>query len=104
MASPEVRWVPNKAGQTALMRAPGGPYGAFLTRLGNRMVNSAKGKAPVDSGLMRSRIEFRLELTGRTLGGVLAAKTNYAVFVHDGTRWMEGRPFLMDAVRETLGP
>lgn len=99
----DVNWFPNKSGQNALLRAPGGPYGAFLTRLGNRMVNSAKAKAPVDSGLMRSRIEFRLEIRPGGLGGVLAARTAYAYWVHDGTRWRSGRPFLMDAVRETIG-
>lgn len=103
MAAPEVRWVPDRGGQASLMQSPGGAYGAYLTRLGNRMVNSAKGKAPVDTGLMRSRIEFRLELQGKRLGGVLAAKTAYAYWVHDGTRWREGRPFLLDAVRETIG-
>lgn len=33
------------------------------------------------------------------LKGVLEPMTNYAIFVHEGTQYMKGRPFLFDAVR-----
>jgi hypothetical protein len=52
---------------------------------------------------MRSRIEFRLESGPSGLEGVLAARTRYAWFVHKGVRGRPGRPFLLDAVRETIG-
>lgn len=99
----DVRWNPNRAGQNQLLRAPDGSVGQFLTRLGNRAVNAAKRGAPVDSGLMRSRVEFRLEPGPGGLTGILAARTGYSWFVHEGARGRPGRPFLLDAVRETIG-
>lgn len=33
------------------------------------------------------------------LKGVLEPMANYAIFVHEGTQYMKGRPFLFDAVR-----
>lgn len=92
-------FTPDRSGQRRLSQDPNGPLGAWFLRKGNRWVNGAKARANVDTGLMRSRIEFRVEVDALGLVGVLAAKTNYAKFVHDGTRWYAGNPFLMDAIR-----
>lgn len=89
----------NQSGVDRLLADPNGPTGQWLARKGNRWVNGAKARANVDTGLMRSRIEFRIEVDSLGLVGVLAAKTHYAVYVHDGTRWMRGNPFLWDAIR-----
>jgi hypothetical protein len=93
----------NEAAMNHLVADPNGPTGQLVTRLGNSMVNYAKQYANVDTGNMRSRIEFRLEQDGHDLVGILAARTNYARFVHDGTAYYEGNPFLVDAARTVLG-
>lgn len=93
----------NASGVDRLLHSPSGPYGQWLTRTGNQVVNGAKQRANVDTGLMRSRIEFRLETEAGTLVGIVAAKTGYAKFVHDGTRYYQGNPFLTDSLREVLG-
>lgn len=96
-------YTPNPAGLQHLLRDPGGPMGAALTRLGNQMVNEAKARANVRTGLMRSRIEFVIEPgPAGQLRLVLAARTNYSAYVHDGTRWYRGNPFLTDAARAVL--
>jgi hypothetical protein len=92
-----------QAGLEYLVADPAGPTGQLMTRQGNSMVNYAKQYANVDTGNMRSRIEFRLERDGNDLVGVLAARTNYARFVHDGTIYYEGNPFLLDAAKTVLG-
>jgi hypothetical protein len=93
----------NQAGMEYLLSDPNGPTGQTVTRLGNSMVNYAKQYANVDTGNMRSRIEFRLEQDGRDLVGIIAARTSYAQYVHDGTIYYEGNPFLLDAARTVLG-
>lgn len=96
-------YVPNVQGLHTLLRSPTGPAGVFMAQLGNQMVNEAKGRANVDTGLMRSRIDYVVESgPSGQLRIVLAARTSYAVFVHDGTRWYRGNPFLRDAAAAVL--
>jgi HK97 gp10 family phage protein len=49
---------------------------------------------PVDTGRLRASHQARFT----PLRGELEPMTNYALFVHDGTRFMPARPFLADAV------
>lgn len=100
--SVSVTFVPDRSGINRLLNDPAGPYGQWLARKGLTWQNAARVKASVDTGLMRSRIEFRIEVEAGQLVGVLAAKTSYAVFVHQGARGRAGNPFLVDAVRENL--
>lgn len=103
MAGASVTWRTDQGGVDRLLHSENGQYGQWLTRLGNQMVNEAKTRANVDSGLMRSRIEFRLSVgSGGTLEGELAAKTNYSFYVHEGARGRSGNPFLTDAVAQVL--
>lgn len=72
-----------------------------LVRVANRIVNGAKIRANVDTGLMRSTIQFRL--TGQhPPTGEVVARTRYAKFVHDGTRFYTGNPFLVNAARDVI--
>lgn len=54
---------------------------------------SAKIKVPVDTG--RLRASHQIEFTN--FRGELFPTTDYAPFVHEGTRFMRARPWLMDA-------
>lgn len=100
----QVTFTPNQAGIDRLLHSQAGPYGQWLTRMGNQVVNVAKPLANVDTGLMRSRIEFRLE-TGPdgTLVGIVAARTGYSRWVHDGNGRYAGNPFLTTALQQVLG-
>ena len=86
----------NRGGVDRLLHDPGGPYGQWFTRVGNRAVNESKIRANVDTGLMRSRIEFRLVVEGGVLVGYVAARTDYSLYVH------EYNPFLLDGVAAAL--
>ena len=92
------RFVPLPAGQDRLLRDPDGPYGRWLTRLLNAAANNARQYANVDTGYMRSRIEFVVQ-TGPdgSLEGILAARTNYSLYVHE-----KHNPFLTDAIADAL--
>jgi hypothetical protein len=78
---------------------------ATVTRVGNRIVNAAKPLANVDTGLMRSRIEFRMMLGSQPPQGEVVARTNYSYWVHNGNRrtGYSGNPFLTNAARQVLG-
>lgn len=94
---------PNPAGVHMLLHSPDGPMGQSMTRLGNRIATTSQGYANVDTGLMRSRIEFTLEVDGDgELVIVVAARTEYSYYVHEGTWFMDGNPFLTDAVAVEL--
>lgn len=88
---------PDNAGLDRLLHDPNGPVGQYITRLGNRAASYAKVYANVDTGLMRSMIEFRLEVQGGQLVGIVAARTNYSLYVH------AHNPFLLDGLRDALG-
>lgn len=103
MAGYSVEFTANPAGVDALLHDPSGPYGQWLARIGNQARNGALRRSPVDTGLMRSSITFTVELRGGVLVGLLAAKTHYSWYVHEGTRGRPGRPFLLDGIRDALG-
>ena len=46
--------------------------------------------APVDTGLMRKRITPEI----KPLSAIISPLVNYAVYVHEGTRFMAARPFM----------
>jgi hypothetical protein len=97
-SSASYRFTPNRAGQDRLLNDPAGPYGQWLTRVLNEAANEARQRANVDTGYMRSRIEFVVQ-TGPdgTLEGILAARTDYALYVHE-----KYNPFLQDAINAVL--
>ncbi len=64
---------------------------------GLRVERESKLIAPVDTGRLRNTISPSMSVGGG--GVIIGAYTEYARFVHDGTRFMKGRPFLTDAVR-----
>lgn len=55
----------------------------------------SKKNTPVDTGRLRAS-HFE---TFKTLYGKVETNTKYAIFVHDGTRYVTGRPFLSNAVK-----
>jgi hypothetical protein len=85
------------AGMERLLHDEHGPMGQAMARLCNRIVGTSQGFANVDTGLMRSRIEFTIEMRDGELCGIVAARTEYSLYVHEGTWFMDGNPFLTDA-------
>ena len=56
----------------------------------------SKLKTPVDTGFLRA--SHRTLFT--QLRGELEPRADYAIYVHEGARYMKSRPFLFDAVNE----
>lgn len=59
----------------------------------------ARRASPVDTGRLRSSIFYEI----RPLFGSISTDTEYAVYVHDGTRHITGRPFMKEAADQVAG-
>lgn len=73
--------------------------------VGVRIQNAAKvrlGRSPkrIDTGRLRASIGVKpFKSAGFPIYGVtVGTNVDYAIYVHDGTRYMEANPFLRDAV------
>lgn len=63
-----------------------------ISKLAFAVERFAKQLTPVDSGRLKSSIHTQPELLG--LSAIVSTRTNYAVYVHDGTKYMRARPFM----------
>jgi HK97 gp10 family phage protein len=77
------------------------------TKLMSRIVltveANTKPRVPVDTGTLRRSITHRVERAGER--GIVGTNVKYGIFVHEGTRFMRGRPFLqqgLDASRPAI--
>jgi len=59
----------------------------------------SKKVTPVDTGRLRASITPNYL---KPLEGALGPHTEYAIFVHEGTRYMKARPFMKKGVEEAL--
>ncbi len=58
----------------------------------------AKILSPVDTGRLRASIATSLGIANKGIQSVVQTNVNYAVYVHEGTRFMKGRPFMQQGV------
>jgi HK97 gp10 family phage protein len=78
----------------------------FKSAIGSAIRKSAlliegqsKINSPVDTGRMRSSIFSDIE----PMKATIMPTVDYAVYVHEGTKYMKARPFLRDAVKQKEG-
>lgn len=76
---------------SALMRKA---IGVAFARSGQTILNDMKTRTPVDTGLLRASETVETSETEMRF----AARTDYALYVHEGTRRMAGRPFMREAI------
>jgi HK97 gp10 family phage protein len=70
---------------------------AVLTKSGFLVEGESKRRTPVDTDRLRSSISVAQSLALRaTPHVVISPHTNYAMYVHEGTRRMKGRPFMSE--------
>lgn len=97
----------NAAQFAAKMAGAGIEFNQAKQRLMQRVVltveSNSKRVTPVRTGHLRRSINSRVEASGER--GIVGSNVIYARFVHDGTRKMGGRPFLLQglaASRDTI--
>lgn len=86
-----------------LLKSTSGPVGRYIATVCVKVESAAKARCPVDTGRLRSSITWRIETDAKGLVGIVGTSVEYAVFVHEGTRYMEGRPFLVDGLEAVTG-
>lgn len=60
----------------------------------------AKELSPVDTGRMRGSIATSLGVLNKGISSVVQTNVFYAVWVHEGTRRLRGRPFMKQAAEQ----
>lgn len=92
----------HEAEAARLLKATGSPVGRMLARVAAKAETASKARCPVDTGRLRGSINWRIVLEGGTLVAIIGTNVEYAIFVHEGTRYMSGRPFLVEGVNQAL--
>lgn len=69
-----------------------------IQKIAFRIERNSKQLTPVDTGRLRASIHTQPMFGG--FGAKISTNTEYAVFVHNGTRYMRARPFMAEAVRQ----
>lgn len=95
----------DEAALQQMLTGPDGPVVRHLARVGAGVEAIAKRLLSgelvgVVSGRLRSSTTFKLFMLGQYPGVAIGSAVNYATYVHDGTRNMDGRPYLIIAARE----
>jgi HK97 gp10 family phage protein len=86
-----------------LLKSEGGPTGRFMATLAAKVETAAKARCPVKTGRLRSSINHRVETSGKGIVAIIGTNVEYAIYVHEGTRYMTGRPFLVDGLHAVAG-
>lgn len=59
-------------------------------------------RTPVLTGRLRSSHENSISGSGLQMSATVAPTANYGMFVHEGTRFMKGRPFLKEGAEASI--
>lgn len=92
-----------EAEATRLLKSTRGPVGQLLARYAAKTETAAKARCPVDTGRLRGSINWRIEVDSQGVVAIIGTNVEYAIYVHEGTRYMAGRPFLLEGLRQALG-
>lgn len=89
---------PNDSGVLTVRGPLAGCVARDLMRRGYKVEAQAKRDAPVDTGRLRASIKTEAFTRDGLPGARVGSDVNYARWVHDGTRYMRARPFLLRAL------
>lgn len=81
-----------------MLRSESGAVGQAMMRHGQKVLNRARTLCPVDTGRLRGSLAMEVGRDNDEVVVRVGTNVEYARYVHDGTRYMEPRPFLDDAL------
>lgn len=93
MMTPEQLAAKLKAHPFASVREP------LMHKLVLTVLRKAQQRTPVRFGTLRRSLTTRVEPGG--LRGYIGSNLQYGVYVHEGTRFMEARPFLQQGIDDS---
>lgn len=85
-----------------LLAETSGGVAAAMLRLGIQVQTEARRRCPVDTGRLRASIGVTLDAISTGPVVTVGSIVSYALYVHNGTRYMAGRPFLTDALAAVI--
>lgn len=71
-----------------------------LTKAGEFVKTEAKIRTPVDTGLLRSSIDYNVKEQEKTVE--VGTNTEYAIYVEKGTTRQKAQPYLTPAIEENV--
>ena len=75
-------------------------FAEAFTKAGYVVEGKSKDKTPVLTNRLRSSISTDLsKVVSKNPRVTISPHTNYALYVHEGTRYMEGRPFMANGYK-----
>jgi hypothetical protein len=104
----EVDVILDQAALRTLLDSEQGPVARHLLRIGGQVEAEAKRLLSnqlvnVQTGRLRSSTTHVLVRTGRGLSVFVGSGADYGIYVHEGTRYLAGRPYLVIAVERVTG-
>lgn len=93
-----VRVTLHQAEVARLTQSPEGDVFKAIQNTGRRVQNEARKRCPVDTGRLRQSIHATTYATGGHVVSRVSSPERYAIYVHEGTRYMRARPFLAEAL------
>lgn len=90
--------------ESLLKKAPGKIISALRdasTKSAFLVEGRSKKLSPVDTGRLRSSIATSLSIADQGITSIVATNVDYAIYVHEGTRRMAGRPFMKQAADQS---
>lgn len=87
---------------TALLQSPSGPVHKDFVKRVLKVHGAARRNCPVDTGRLRGSIRWQIGTDSKGLVAIVSTDADYAYWVHQGTKRMVGRPFLLNALKEAL--
>lgn len=94
----EICYGPNVSGVLTVRGPASGAMARDLLRRGYKVEAQAKHDAPVDTGRLQASIKVEEGTPESSIGVEIGSDVNYAHWVHDGTKYMRARPFLLRAL------
>jgi phage gpG-like protein len=85
-----------------MMRGSNGPAYVAAFRIAEQVRGVSRSTfVPVDKGKLRASISVEMRNEGGPVAYV-GSNVEYAVYVHEGTRRMRGRPYLTQALEQVM--
>jgi hypothetical protein len=75
----------NEAELRRFLTSPNGPVVTHVREIGQRVVNDARRRAPVDTGRLRASIQLAIQTHGLRITCRIGSNLQYASWVHNGT-------------------
>lgn len=91
--------------RAAFSQAPrlmGEAFKGALTKSALQVQRESMINTPVLTGRLRSSHTFRVSGSGLNMQAEIKPTADYGMFVHEGTRFMKGRPFLKEGAEASL--